>query len=139
MYYAMDGNSALKVRFKLSNLHSGRYKISAQMLPNRINRFNVKYEDDGVTPIEESPLFDATIYGDDLKKIVGNRDLTVNQDSVQNVVLFDDFNLEKTYTGLPDGYETFAILELSISASQKRKGKCDALSIAKIIIEPVRE
>lgn len=139
MYYAMDGNSALKVRFRLSNLPSGRYKISAQMLPNRVNRFNVKYEDDGVTPIEESPLFDATIYGDDLKRIEGNRDLTVNQDSVQNVVLFENFNLEKTYTGLPDGYETFAILELSISASQKRKGKCDALSIAKIIIEPVRE
>ena len=140
-YYKMIGNSGLKVKLRLQNLASGHYKISAQMLPNRINLNNVSYEDDGITPIKQEPQFDAYIYGDESlsKKLASAKNLTVNQDSVQNVVLFDDFELKKSYKKLPAGYETFAILELSISSIQKRKGKCDALSIGKIVIEPVRK
>lgn len=139
-YYKMNGNNTLKIRLKLEHMPSGHYKISAQMLPNRINRFNVRHENDGITPIKEKPQFDATIYGDDMK-IMGkkSKNLTVNQDSVENVVLFEDFYMDKSYAALPSGYDSFAILEISMTAAQKRKGDCEALSIAKIIVEPVRK
>ena len=68
-YFEMIGNNTMRIKMRLQNLASGHYKISAQMLPNRINKFKVKYENDGITPIEEKPLFDDTIYGDDNKRI----------------------------------------------------------------------
>ena len=137
-YFEMEGISTLKIRMRLNNLPSGHYKIYAQMLPNRVNKNNVHYEADGITPIVETPLFNAEMW-DDAKRLERARDISVNQDFIQNVVLFEDFALEKSYMNLPSGYETFPALEISMTSTQSKKNHCTALSIAKIVVEPIRK
>ena len=141
--FEMEGLSNMKIRMRLNGLPAGHYKIYAQMLPNRINKNTIHYEDDGLTPIEETPRFNAEMY-DDAKRIDQNRGsdkkgITFNQDSVQNVILFEDFELKKSFMRLPAGYETFPALEISMSSKQSRDGQCTALSIAKIVVEPIRK
>lgn len=138
MFYEYDGNMSLK--FKILGLPSGHYKISAQMLPNRINYYNANKDDEG-NQKPEDPRFSATLTDDASKrfgKTVNN--IHVPQDRVANVVLFDDVYVDKSYAKLPDGYESFAILEIKMSAKDhKDGGRPKGLSIAKIIIEPVRK
>ena len=140
--YFKKGNKDLKIKLRLSNLASGHYKVSAQMLPNRININNVSYEDDGITPKVETPLFNVSVKTDDMKAFPGKssqNNVSVDQDSVKNVVLIEDLNVSKSYRKLPSNYETFAILEIIMKNSQARKGNCEALSIGKIVIEPIRK
>ena len=137
-YFPMEEKSTSRIRLKVPNLPCGHYKVYAQMLPNKINKYNVQY--DGETPIEEEPQFNAKMLDDNLKTIgKEHKNITFSQDSVSNVVLFEDFHLEKSFKGLPSGYETFCILEFNMSSKQKRDGKCHALSISKIVIEPIRK
>ena len=137
-YFEMSGISTLKIKMRLNNLPCGHYKIYAQMLPNRINSDKLHFEDDGVTPLVETPKFTADMYLDDTKKAVPTaKNLTVSQDLVQNVVLFEDFELKKSFMRLPAGYETFPSLEISMQYN--KKSNCTALSIAKIVVEPIRK
>ena len=130
----------MTVRLKLSDLPSGHYKISAQMLPNRINKLKVQLNKDG-EQIPEKCQFSARIFLDhDLYNSVYSSDkFTVNQDSVMNLVLFEDIELTKSYRKLPAGYQTFAILELEQKRRDATSGHSNGLSIAKIVIEPVRK
>lgn len=140
-YFGVQGNSKLTIRFRLRNIYSTRYKISVQMAPNRINKERIRVDEKGDT-IVESPVFDAQILGDDLKTLAGTsavRNVSVNQDRVQNIVLFEDVAFPKCYVGLPSGYTSFPMLEISMTLAQQKKGNCKALSIGKIIVEPVRE
>ena len=135
-------SGSMIVRLKLNNLACGHYKISAQMLPNRINKLNVTYGKDNITQLPEKCTFHARLFLDhDLYTAATPNDavITLNQDSVQNVVLFDDFELKKSYKKLPAGYETFAILEFEQKLIDAKRGKCKGLSIAKIVVEPVRK
>ena len=140
-YYAVSGNSKLTIRFRLSNMMSARYKISIQMAPNRINKNHIRLDQNGDT-IVEAPKFDAQLLGDDLKTLSGTRavkNIVVDQDKVSTIVLYEDVFFPKNYVGLPSGYNSFPMLEVSMSLAQQRSGNCKALSIGKIIIEPVRD
>lgn len=137
-YFPVSGNSQLNIDFKLNNVLSTKYKISIVLLPNRVNINNIRTEDDG-TVIEEKPVFDVQIR-DDKGSVIGKavKNVSVDQDKVEKKVLWEAFEFPYAYFGLPSGYESFPVLRISMSYAQQRKGKCKALSIAKVILEPVR-
>lgn len=137
-YFHVSGNSQLNIDFKLNNVLSTKYKISIVLLPNRVNINNIRTEDDG-TVIEEKPVFDVQIR-DDKGSMIGKavKNVSVDQDKVEKKVLWEAFEFPYAYFGLPSGYESFPVLRVSMSYAQQRKGKCKALSIAKVILEPVR-
>lgn len=137
-YFPVSGNSQLNIDFKLNNVLSTKYKISIVLLPNRVNINNIRTEDDG-TIIEEKPVFDVQIR-DDKGSMIGKavKNVSVDQDKVEKKVLWEEFEFPYAYFGLPSGYESFPVLRISMSYAQQRKGKCKALSIAKVILEPVR-
>lgn len=137
-YFPVSGNSQLNIDFKLNNVLSTKYKISIVLLPNRVNINNIRTEDDG-TIIEEKPVFDVQIR-DDKGSVIGNavKNVSVDQNKVEKKVLWEAFEFPYAYYGLPSGYESFPVLRISMSYAQQRKGKCKALSIAKVILEPVR-
>ena len=137
-YFPVSGNSQLNIDFKLNRVLSTKYKISIVLLPNRVNINNIRTEDDG-TIIEEKPVFDVQIR-DDKGSVIGKpvKNVSVDQDKVEKKVLWEAFEFPYAYYGLPSGYESFPVLRISMSYAQQRKGKCKALSIAKVILEPVR-
>lgn len=137
-YFPVSGNSQLNIAFKLNNVLSTKYKISIVLLPNRVNINNIRAEEDG-TIIEEKPVFDVQIR-DDKGSVIGKavKNVSVDQDKVEKKVLWEAFEFPYAYFGLPSGYESFPVLRVSMSYAQQRKGKCKALSIAKVILEPVR-
>ena len=137
-YFPVSGNSQLNIDFKLNNVLSTKYKISIVLLPNRVNINNIRAEEDG-TIIEEKPVFDVQIR-DDKGSVIGKavKNVSVDQDKVEKKVLWKAFEFPYAYFGLPSGYESFPVLRVSMSYAQQRKGKCKALSIAKVILEPVR-
>lgn len=137
-YFPVSGNSQLNIDFKLNNVLSTKYKISIVLLPNRVNINNIRTEEDG-TVIEEKPVFDVKIR-DDKGAVIGKavKNVSVDQDKVEKKVLWEAFEFPYAYFGLPSGYESFPVLRVSMSYAQQRNGKCKALSIAKVILEPVR-
>ena len=137
-YFPVSGNSQLNIDFKLNNVLSTKYKISIVLLPNRVNINNIRAEEDG-TIIEEKPVFDVQIR-DDKGSVIGKavKNVSVDQNKVEKKVLWEEFEFPYAYYGLPSGYESFPVLRISMSYAQQRKGKCKALSIAKVILEPVR-
>ncbi len=137
-YFPVSGNSQLNIDFKLNRVISTKYKISIVLLPNRVNINNIRTEDDG-TIIEEKPVFNVQIR-DDKGSVIGKpvKNVSVDQDKVEKKVLWEAFEFPYAYYGLPSGYESFPVLRISMSYAQQRKGKCKALSIAKVILEPVR-
>lgn len=137
-YFPVSGNSQLNIDFKLNRVISTKYKISIVLLPNRVNINNIRTEDDG-TVIEEKPVFDVQIC-DDKRSVIGKavKNVSVDQNKVEKKVLWEEFEFPYAYYGLPSGYESFPVLRVSMSYAQQRKGKCKALSIAKVILEPVR-
>lgn len=137
-YFPVSGNSQLNIDFKLNNVLSTKYKISIVLLPNRVNINNIRAEEDG-TIIEEKPVFDVQIRNDK-GSVIGKavKNVSVDQDKVEKKVLWEAFEFPYAYFGLPSGYESFPVLRVSMSYAQQRKGKCKALSIAKVILEPVR-
>ena len=137
-YFPVSGNSQLNIDFKLNRVISTKYKISIVLLPNRVNINNIRTEDDG-TIIEENPVFDVQIR-DDKGSMIGKavKNVSVDQNKVEKKVLWEAFEFPYAYYGLPSGYESFPVLRISMSYAQQRKGKCKALSIAKVILEPVR-
>lgn len=137
-YFPVSGNSQLNIDFKLNRVISTKYKISIVLLPNRVNINNIRTEDDG-TVIEEKPVFDVQIR-DDKGSMIGKavKNVSVDQNKVEKKVLWEAFEFPYAYYGLPSGYESFPVLRISMSYAQQRKGKCKALSIAKVILEPVR-
>lgn len=137
-YFPVSGNSQLNIDFKLNRVISTKYKISIVLLPNRVNINNIRAEEDG-TIIEEKPVFDVQIR-DDKGSVIGKavKNVSIDQNKVEKKVLWEAFEFPYAYYGLPSGYESFPVLRISMSYAQQRKGKCKALSIAKVILEPVR-
>ena len=138
-YFVVDGNNPLRINFRLDYVYSGHYKISVQMLPNRVNLGNITYDNEGKEEVE-APIFNAELFDDDGDRIgsaVNN--ISVPQDSISKIVIWDDIELDKSYNSLPSGYSSFPYLRLTMTYAQQRRGNCHALSIAKVILEPVRD
>ncbi len=144
-YFPVDGSQTLEISIMLKGVLSGKYRIYAVMPPNRINKNNIRTEEDkegNIVEIEEDPQFEVTIRDDNDKQIGSKVTIQkgkVAQDSVSKVLLWDEFEFPYCYAMLPDGYETFPVLRFSMDRRAQNSGKCKALSIACIVLEPIRE
>lgn len=137
-YFPVSGSSTMTIKFRLDDVLSGKYKVSIVMLPNRVNINNIRTDSDG-EEIEETSTFDAKIIDDKGNDIASTVSNSVNQTAVERIVLWDSVEFPYCYASLPDGYESFPILRLQLTRTQQTRGNSKALSIAKIILEPVRE
>lgn len=143
-YFPVSGNNQLNLDIPLNNVLSGKYKISIVMLPNRVNKNNIRFSGD--QEIIESPIFDASIL-DDAGSILNSADgqtgkvtrVPIAQTGAQRIVLWESFEFPYCYASLPSGYSSFPRLRISLPYAYQRLGNCKALSIGSIILEPVRE
>ena len=143
-YFPVSGNNPLNLDLPLNNVLSGKYKISIVMLPNRVNKNNIRFSDG--QEIIESPIFDASIL-DDTGSVLQSADgqagkvsrISIDQTGATRIVLWESFEFPYCYASLPSGYSSFPRLRISLPYAYQRLGKCKALSIGSISLEPVRE
>lgn len=143
-YFPVSGNNPLNLDLPLNNVLSGKYKISIVMLPNRVNKNNIRFSDG--QEIIESPIFDASIL-DDTGSVLQSADgqagkvsrISIDQTGATRIVLWESFEFPYCYASLPSGYSSFPRLRISLPYAYQRLGNCKALSIGSIILEPVRE
>ncbi len=136
------GNTQMDIYLMLRDVLSCKYRISMILLPNRTSMNNIgEYDKDGNPVPEKSPKFGYEILDDKGKRLVDKKlnTFTINQDEIQKVVLWEEFEFPYTYSNLPDGYTSFPMLHISLTGLQQKMGKCHGLSIAKVILEPIRE
>ena len=127
------------IKFRLNGIMSGHYKISIEMLPNCISNQYVQAQNAPDEGEVQEPVFSARIYDDKGNRLAQVSNLKVSQESVELITLWEDFEFETSYNGLPDLYTTFPYLQIEMTRRNQRSGKCDALSISRVLIEPVRE
>lgn len=129
----------LYIKFRLNGILSGHYKISIEVLPNGISNQYVQ----GMYPPAEGdlqkPVFAAQLFDDQGNRLAQVSNKRVGQDAVELITLWEDFEFKNSYNGLPDLYTTFPYLQIEMTERNQRNGKCDALSISRVLIEPVRE
>lgn len=167
-YFRCAGaTSEMKIQIPLRFVYSGKYRVKAEILPNRINTDKrwtntvTMTDENGDTYDETVEVADQEIYytaylrddnGDEVKGAVGGAGkIAVNPDKVEIVTLFDCVEFEKCYTGLPSGKnETFPILQLSMPRygivngiredwRPEAKTREYGISISRIILEPIRD
>ena len=130
----------------LPALKSGSYKISAILVPTA---YHTLYEaglvDDKGNPYVETLKFDVDIYDDSSKAgkgIASAKGIEAPSDRVEKIVLFDKWDLEYSYDGLPSGVSSFPRMKFSMTnryTGTAKAPKCFAINIYKVIIEPYRE
>lgn len=136
--FEQNGSSNMQVDIRLPNIYSGKYKISAVMVPNRTHIGKINRNNQG-EEVDERTMFSCRLY-DDAEAIIGSESatITVDPDTIQTYVLFESVEFPKCYVNLPDGYESFPRLRFILSRRNQMRSK-NSLNIARIIIEPVRE
>ena len=127
---------------------SGKYKISIQILPNRVSYDQKWYTTDKETgeqaeKVEQNIKFDASLI-DDEGKTIGKKvtKIEVSDEEVQTIVLFESIEIPKCYANLPYNLDSFPHLVLaipSLTSYRPVKNVDYGLSVAKVIIEPVHE
>lgn len=146
-YRFFQANGAARICIALRNVLSGTYKISMQVLPNRINTAYKLFDDDGEELIDyENNQFRASVHSDTYSTYVDggtNATFTVNQDSIQTITLFDAVTFDKCYADLPSDMESFPVLVLEITRQMQNHMEYDdmvsGISAKKVILEPVHE
>lgn len=136
--FEVNGRSNMQIDIRLDNIYSGKYKISAVMLPNRTCLSYIRYNNG--EEIQENAMFTCQIL-DDADNRIGSQSgtISVNNDTIQTYVLFESVEFPKCYVDLPTGYTSFPRLRFTMSPANQTRGKSNSLNISKIIIEPVRE
>lgn len=138
--FEVNGRSTMQIDIRLDNIYSGKYKISAVMLPNRTCLSNIRYDSKTGEEIQEAAQFTCQIR-DDADSQIGSTSatITVDNDSIKTYVLFESVEFPKCYVDLPSGFTSFPRLRFTMSPLNQSRGKSNSLNISKIIIEPVRE
>lgn len=153
--FESDRNSPLEVYIPLTGVFSTKYKISIQVLPNRINNEkklrDPKAEDD-VEVMPQTQFF-AQVYDDAGKRIGNNSDFVdVSDTEIKTYTLtfgkdkttkkeIDYVDFAKCYNSLPSTIQKcYPLLKISLT----KKGVTyrnyeQALSITKIYVTPVHE
>ena len=130
------GNSEMNVYIRLSGLYSGKYKVSAEIVPTQINKSFPAGEN-------EHAMFNYELLDDEGNKIGSTvNDFETKSDSVRTYTLFESIEIPKCYVSLPSDYSnSFVRLRFQMTARHSRAnaGNCKSLNISKIIVEPVRE
>lgn len=147
MYRFFQASGQMKLYIPLRNVMSGSYRIKMVLLPNRINTAYKLFDDEGNELVDrEHNVFRASVHSDQFTTVVSggsNTNITVNQDSIQTVTLFDKVTFDKCYYNLPTGLESFPTLVCEFTKAQINamtyKDMVVGLSIGKVILEPIRE
>ncbi len=136
----------------LRNVLSGKYRVKAVLLPNRIctdNMWITEEKDEETdetveTETMQETVFHCAIYDDEnTKAIAETKDISVSDEAVETKVLIDEVTFAKCYDGLPSTISnSFPVLRLTLPRGNKyRPGDHSryGLSIAKIVLEPIHE
>lgn len=141
----------LRISIPLRNVYSANYRIKLQVAPNRINKDYIQMRN-GVEIEENIPFYAQILYDSDdaLPAIKSDQTSTpywVDNDSVKEYVLFDNYKFKKSYAGLPSDVNSFARLVLICPPNLRNFGAAYAtktrtanpsLNVVRLIIEPVR-
>ena len=145
-------NSSLEVFFPLRDVFSGKYRIRIQLLPNRVDKYHQWFKEGkdslGNTVQVEVPQhtkFCASVYDDEGNQIGQTTDpITVSEDKMEIVTLFESLEIPKCYYNLPTGVSNcFPVLKVEIPLNRTyqpdRRKRAPQLSVVKIFIDPVHE
>lgn len=131
----------MKFQVSLPALKSGRYNVYAILLPSAIN-----VDLDESMDYTEQLSFDVKIFdpATTTSPLVSKSDVSAPSDRVQKVLLVENWNLEYSYDGLPQGTNSYPYLQFEMLASHQidmytGAPKCFAMNLYKIVIEPYRE
>ena len=139
-FYTEQNKRDAYLEIPLRNVLSGKYRVKAILLPNRICTDNMwvteeKDEETGETVETETmqeTVFHCAIYDDESTKAIA-----------ETKELIDEVTFSKCYDGLPSSItNSFPVLRLTLPRGNKyRPGKHSryGLSIAKIVLEPIHE
>ncbi len=141
--FQVNGKQPLTVDVMLKGVYSGKYKISAIFVPNCMDKNKILVDDEKKETFEDNFKMRVSIL-DDKSKTIGkpvtigkDTDRTIPQDSVTKFVLWEEFEFPYCYANLPDGFETFPVLRFYMPSNWQSEYR--ALSIASILLEPIRE
>lgn len=132
----LNSQVPLIINFALPALRSGHYRVSIEIVPNyMVTSYSPEPEDAGPA------RFTASIKYDDGTNVEGSPEgkkfSLSDPNRVERIVLAEDIEFKKSYSGLPSGYESYPYLQLQMSASDQYN-YTDAISICRILVEPVR-
>ena len=145
-------NSSLEVFFPLRDVFSGKYRIRIQLLPNRVDKYHqwFKEQKDSLgntvqVEVAQNTKFCASVYDDEgnqIGKTTGP--ITVNENKMEIVTLFESIEIPKCYYRLPTGVsDCFPVLKIEIPLNRTyqpdRRKRAPQLSVVKIFIDPVHE
>lgn len=152
-YFGTESTRAsLEVFFPLRDVFSGKYRIRIQLLPNRVDKYHQWFEtkkdslgNNVQVEIPQHTKFIASVYDDEGNQIGQTTDpITVSEDKMEIVTLFESLEIPKCYYRLPTGVSNcFPVLKIEIPGKriyQTYYGKRGPqLSVVKIFIDPVHE
>lgn len=146
-YFAGSKRAALTVYIPLPNLFSGKYRIRAMILPNRVNLDNrwIPNGGDDKDEIMQNTKFYAQVFDDEGKPIGSkSKDIIIDDTKLGIYTLFDEIEIPKCYYKLPSGVnDCYPLLQLNIPNKDeyqpKRNDYAPGLSIVKLYVEPIRE
>lgn len=149
----MSNAVQLRISIPLRDVFSTNYRIKIQLVPNRINKEYIQMRN-GAEVVEKIPVYAQIAYDDDdnlpaVSSDQTSRPFLVDNDSVKEYVLFDNYKFKKSYAGLPSEVNSFARLVLICPPNLNAFGADyrgaayartpnASLNIVKVIIEPVR-
>lgn len=145
-YFQAEGD--LDIYIPLPGLYSTKYCIKIMMVPNRADINHLWIDKDTQEEVMQTIRFQSTLISDEGKSIGKVApDIYVDNDSVKTYTIWDEIEIPKCYVNLPSGTnKCYPLLKLSYPRRYQRRDAPDnvnnpvfALSIAKIIIEPVHE
>lgn len=135
----------MEVYIRLDGIASGKYKISAEILPNRIcedNIVTVEGEEGEEVYKPQNTRFQAMLKYDDGTNVPSPSQtdvIEVDENEIKTYVLWDEVEFKRSYVNLPAGVDSFPYLVLRMPNKLLSKDNVNGLSVSRIIIEPIHE
>ena len=147
-FFKKDPSNNMEVYIRLDNIMAGKYKISVELLPNRIfeeyNWTEEGEEGEEISLPQHTP-FRAQLKYDDGKNVTTKAQtdvMYVDDDGLQTYVLYEAAEFTRSYAGLPSGINSFPYLVLRLVTNdieKENRTKVNGLSVVRVLVEPVRE
>lgn len=140
-----SSGSTMEVYIRLDGIASGKYKISAEILPNRIcedNIVTVEGEEGEEVYKPQNTRFQAMLKYDDGTNVPSPSQtdvIEVDENEIKTYVLWDEVEFKRSYVNLPAGVDSFPYLVLRMPNKLLSKDNVNGLSVSRIIIEPIHE
>lgn len=140
-----SSGSTMEVYIRLDGIASGKYKISAEILPNRICEDNIMTEEGEEGEeiyIPQNTKFRAQLKYDDGSNVTSKAQtdvIEVDENEIKTYVLWDEVEFQRSYVGLPAGVDSFPYLVLRMPSNLQQSNNVNGLSVSRIIIEPIHE